>query len=75
VAPYSARARPGAPVAAPVSWDEVADPELAPARFTLRTMPARLAELDRAGDPWAGMTRHRSGLARPRRVLSRLDNS
>jgi bifunctional non-homologous end joining protein LigD len=75
VAPYSVRARPGAPVAAPVHWDEVADPGLTPAAFTMRTMPARLAELEQAGDPWAGLTRHRSGLARPRRLLSRLDNS
>ena len=72
VAAYSVRARPGAPVAAPVSWDEVADPALAADRFTLRTMPDRLAQLSKAGDPWAGMSRHRQGLTRPRRLLARL---
>ena len=72
VAAYSVRARPRAPVAAPVSWEEVADPALAADSFTLRTMPDRLAQLSKAGDPWAGMSRHRQGLSRPRRVLARL---
>ena len=72
VAPYSVRARPGAPVAVPVHWDEVADPSLAPGQFTLRTVPGRLAKLSGADDPWAGMARRRYGLARPRRLLARL---
>jgi bifunctional non-homologous end joining protein LigD len=71
VAAYSVRARPGAPVATPVSWDEVADPALAAESFTLRTMPDRLDQLRKAGDPWAGMSRHRQGLTRPRRLLAR----
>ena len=71
VAAYSVRARPGAPVATPVSWDEVADPALRADSFTLPAMPDRLAQLDKAGDPWAGMSRHRQGLTRPRRVLAR----
>jgi bifunctional non-homologous end joining protein LigD len=70
-AAYSVRARPGAPVATPVSWQEVADPALAADSFTLRSMPDRLAQLSKAGDPWAGMSRHRQGLTRPRRLLSR----
>src|SRR5450755_2982728 len=71
VAAYSVRARPHAPVATPVSWDEVADPALAADSFTLRAMPDRLAQLAKAGDPWAGMSRHRQGLSRPRRLLAR----
>ncbi len=71
VAAYSVRARPGAPVATPVSWDEVADPALRADSFTLRGMPDRLAQLGKAGDPWAGMSRHRQGLSRPRRLLAR----
>jgi bifunctional non-homologous end joining protein LigD len=71
VAAYSVRARPHAPVATPVSWDEVADPALAADSFTLRAMPDRLAQLAKAGDPWAGMARHRQGLSRPRRLLAR----
>ncbi|MGP3918709.1 non-homologous end-joining DNA ligase [Nonomuraea sp. 10N515B] len=59
VAPYSVRARPGAPVATPLHWDEVTDPALTPDRFTMRTIRDRL---DRVPDPWSGMRRHRYGL-------------
>jgi bifunctional non-homologous end joining protein LigD len=47
VAPYSPRAAPGAPVSAPISWDELDDPGLRPDGFTIRSMPERLA---RRGD-------------------------
>ncbi|WP_344416502.1 DNA ligase D [Pseudonocardia ailaonensis] len=50
VAPFSTRAAPGAPVAVPLTWAELDDPELAPDRWTIRTLPARLAS---AGDPLA----------------------
>src|SRR5581483_1104518 len=39
---YSVRPKPGAPVSAPVGWDEL--PEVAPEDFTVATMPARFAE-------------------------------
>lgn len=40
---YSIRPKPGAPVSAPVTWDELA--EVQPEDFTVATMPARFAEL------------------------------
>ena len=54
VAPYAVRALPGAPVAAPLAWEELGDAELHPRRWTLATMPDRLAT---TGDPWADIAR------------------
>jgi bifunctional non-homologous end joining protein LigD len=44
VAPYSTRAAPGAPVSAPIDWDELDDPGLSPDGFTIRTILDRLAK-------------------------------
>ncbi len=54
VAPYSTRARPGAPVSMPLAWDEL-DRNLGPAYFTVANAPPRLAHLDT--DPWADFRR------------------
>src|SRR5437588_2366751 len=40
---YSVRPKPGAPVSAPLEWDEL--PDVAPEDFTVATMPARFAEV------------------------------
>ena len=45
VAPYAVRPANGAPVSAPIAWDELDDPELRPNRWTIRTMPERVARL------------------------------
>jgi bifunctional non-homologous end joining protein LigD len=44
VAPYSARPAPGAPVSAPIDWDELDDPRLRPDLFTIRTIMDRVRE-------------------------------
>jgi bifunctional non-homologous end joining protein LigD len=43
VAPYSPRAAAGAPVSAPIDWDELDDEALRPDGFTVRTVLERLA--------------------------------
>ncbi|MEV6931710.1 DNA polymerase ligase N-terminal domain-containing protein [Dactylosporangium sp. NPDC051485] len=55
IAPYSPRPAPGAPVSAPIDWDELDDPGLRPDEFTIRTIGARLAA---RGDLFAGVLEH-----------------
>jgi bifunctional non-homologous end joining protein LigD len=59
VAPYSTRARPGAPVSTPVDWSELGTLKGA-AQFTVKNLPARLARLRQ--DPWADIGRIRQAL-------------
>lgn len=49
IAAYSTRARAGAPVATPVSWEELSE-GAGPGAFTVRTVPDRLERLKQ--DPW-----------------------
>ncbi len=51
VAPYAVRPAPGAPVSAPIAWEELDDPDLRPDRWTIRTLIPRVA---RVGDLFAG---------------------
>jgi bifunctional non-homologous end joining protein LigD len=51
---YAVRPRAGAPVAAPLRWEELEDAGLTPDRWTLHTMRERL---DAVGDPWADIAR------------------
>lgn len=51
VAPYSPRAAAGAPVSAPITWDELDDPDLRPDRFTIRSI---LDRVDERGDLFRG---------------------
>ncbi len=69
-ASYSVRARPGAPVATPLSWAEVEDDTLEPGRFTMVAVRSRL---DGGEDPWAAFGRPRHGLGEPGRRLAKLE--
>lgn len=55
---WSVRARPGAQVSTPVTWDEIDD--IHPDQFTISTLPARL---EVAGDPWLAMNDDPQSLA------------
>ncbi|MDX6555729.1 MAG: bifunctional non-ous end joining protein LigD [Miltoncostaeaceae bacterium] len=58
VAPYSVRPLPGAPVAAPIPWEELEDPALTPRRYRMGALPASLLA---DGGPWRDLP----GAARP----------
>ncbi|MET0169819.1 MAG: ATP-dependent DNA ligase, partial [Aliihoeflea sp.] len=60
VAPYSTRARDGATVSMPLSWDELT-PEIGPDHFTVANALARLDNLDT--DPWADFRKNEAVIA------------
>jgi bifunctional non-homologous end joining protein LigD len=67
-AAYAVRAKPGAPVSAPCTWDEIESGKAGPRTFTLRTMAARIAD---AGDLWAPMRKRGRSLRRAIEKLRR----
>ncbi|MGH8496788.1 MAG: DNA ligase D [Gammaproteobacteria bacterium] len=64
IANYSSRAKPGAPVAVPLRWDELAGLESSTA-YDLDSLPKRLSGLK--ADPWAGFLKARQRLPRPKK--------
>ncbi|POX61475.1 ATP-dependent DNA ligase [Streptomyces sp. Ru62] len=65
VAPFSVRARPGAPVAVPLTWEQLDDPGLDARRWTLADA------VDQArSDPWAGLPARGRSLGPARRRLA-----
>lgn len=67
IAPYSLRARPGAPVATPLDWSELG--RATPDRYHPRSLRQRLA---RKPDPWATIAEHAGSASRARRRLDTL---
>ena len=72
-AAYTVRPKPGAPVSAPCTWEELERGEVGPQTFTLRTMAARVAKV---GDLWSEMRKRRRSLLRPiERLRTRISKS
>ncbi|HMB38473.1 MAG TPA: non-homologous end-joining DNA ligase [Wenzhouxiangellaceae bacterium] len=67
VAPYAVRARPGAPIATPLEWDEVGESALSPRKYRIGNIFKRLGQRE---DPWADIARHAQGLKGAQRRLS-----
>ncbi|MFF7067133.1 non-homologous end-joining DNA ligase [Streptomyces pseudovenezuelae] len=67
VAPFTVRAKPGAPVATPMAWAQLDDPGLDARRWTI----ADAVEQART-DPWAGVMAKRRALGPARRRLNAL---
>ena len=68
-AAYAVRAKSGAPVSAPCTWEELESGKVAPRTFTLKNMPARL---DKVGDLWSDMKKRKRSLRRPIEKLLKL---
>ena len=68
-APYAVRPKPGAPVSAPCTWEEVERGKVGPRTFTLRAMPSRIAAV---GDLWADMLKRKRSLKRAIEKLRKL---
>jgi bifunctional non-homologous end joining protein LigD len=71
-AAYAVRARPGAPVSAPCTWDEIDRGEVGPQTFTLRTMATRVEQV---GDLWSTLRRQRKPLEPAVKRLRGIDQS
>jgi bifunctional non-homologous end joining protein LigD len=67
VAPYSVRARSGAPIATPLDWPEVEDDRLDPRKFSVGNIFRRLGQKD---DPWHDIAEHAQSLDGARKALS-----
>ncbi|MFI6034347.1 non-homologous end-joining DNA ligase [Streptomyces sp. NPDC051315] len=67
VAPFTVRALPGAPVATPLTWEQLDDPGLGPRRWTI----ADAVEQART-HPWSGVTGRGRALGPARRRLDAL---
>jgi bifunctional non-homologous end joining protein LigD len=63
IAPYSTRARPGATVSTPLTWDELGA-QKTPNAFTVENVPKRLAKLKR--DPWEKIGKIKQSLPKGR---------
>lgn len=67
-AAYAVRAKPGAPVSAPCTWEEVQEGSVSPRTFKLPGMVARVAQV---GDPWRELEKAAVALAGPLEALRR----
>ena len=68
-AAYTVRARPGAPISAPCSWEEVESGEAGPQTFTLRKMEQRM---NKVGDLWADLLKSKKSLKMPIERLKKM---
>ena len=67
-AAYAVRAKPGAPVSAPCTWEEIERGEVGPRTFTMRAMAERIAAV---GDLWSDLHRRKPLAGRSPRATTR----
>ena len=68
-ATYTVRAKSGAPVSAPCTWEELERGDVGPKTFTLRTMTQRITDV---GDLWADLLKKKRSLKLPIERLRKL---
>ena len=68
-AAYTVRARRGAPVSAPCTWEEVERGEVSPGSFTIHNMAQRI---ENVGDLWSDLLKTRRSLRSPMERLSKM---
>jgi bifunctional non-homologous end joining protein LigD len=68
-AAYAVRARPGAPVSAPCTWEELERGDVQPRTFAVRNMPERIAA---EGELWSDLRRRKYSLLRSAELLRRM---
>ena len=66
-ATYTVRAKPGAPVSAPCTWEELERGDVGPRTFTLRNMAQRVTDV---GDLWSDMLKKKRSLNRALKTLA-----
>lgn len=69
VAPYSVRPRAGAPVATPLTWQEVAKTTLKPDQWTIHTVAKRIQQ---KGDVWQGIEKKKQSIKKAIIILKSL---
>ena len=69
VAPYAVRALEGAPVAVPVTWDELCAKGMTSSTYTIKNIFARIETI---GDIWQGMQKCAVSLTKARKLLDKM---
>lgn len=72
VAPYAVRAKPGAPVAVPLDWDELGDSDLHSQSYSLKNIFRRLGHKE---DPWVGMMSQARSIEAAQRKLAQIEEN
>ena len=68
ITPYALRHLPGAPVATPIEWPELDDPDLDSQSYNVKNIFRRLGQKE---NPWKGMMNHVFSLARAQEKLEK----
>ncbi len=70
VAPYAVRAHEGAPVAMPVTWDELLKKGMTSQKYTIKNARKRIESI---GDVWSGMHNQAVSLAKALKLLDNMN--